>query len=268
MSAAGLPGQVVKRQRIRAQAGSQARESFQSQARPSAQARRHGGAGRSFDAEDAFPGDGDAALAVDAHEAEATPARSSPEGARDPSPAEADAGEVAALGDTVPWVRGLLPRHHRSEAAVTSLAHHLRLLPQLGFDEQLSVSIAYLSGAIGDAALRGTALAHAKGWDTLGDRDALYAAVRWFVGRTCVVRARSVDSPTHAASLPRSRTAARLGFPNPRRGAAAADAAALADASSRTHRRRANARIDALCALVDMLCGRSTPTRPWSASAS
>ncbi len=174
-----------------------------------------------------------------------------------PTPAEG-----AALGDTVPWIRGLLPRHHRSSAAVTSLAHHLRLLPQLGFDGQLSISIAYLSGAIGDAALRGTALAHAQGWDTLGDRVTLYAAVRWFVGRTCVVRARSVDSPTHAASLPRSRTAARLGFPNPRRGAAAADAAALADASSRTHRRRANARIDALCALVDMLCGQVDTNSP------
>lgn len=260
MSAAGLPGQVVKRQRIRLKPG-------RKPANPSSRKR-----GRP-------PKPVVAAVPVTASTPTKTPSKASttrstrmrpklpPQGVRPrglgirrlprPTPAE-----IAALGDTVPWVRGLLPRHHRSPAAVTSLAHHLRLLPQLGFDEQLSVSIAYLSGAIGDAALRGTALAQAKGWDTLGDRDALYAAVRWFVGRTCVVRARSMDSPTHAASLQRSRTAARLGFPNPRRGAAAADAAALADASSRTHRRRANARIDALCALVDMLCGQVDSNSP------
>ena len=174
-----------------------------------------------------------------------------------PTPAEA-----AALGDATAWVDCLLPRRHRSPDAAAALAHHLRLMPHLGYDEGLSIPISYLSGSIGDRALRGTTLAQARGWDALADRADLYAAVRRFVGRTCVERARSIDSPTHATSLPRSRTAALLGFPGSRRGAAATDAAVLADAAPRTHRRRANARIDALCALVDMLCGEVGPGSP------
>ena len=135
-------------------------------------------------------------------------------------------------------------------------------MPHLGFDAGLSIPISYLSGSVGDRALCGTTLAQARGWDALTDRGDLYAAVKRFVGRTCVKRARSIGSPTHAASLPRSRTAKLLGFPSPRRGAAAADAVVLADAAPRTHRRRANARIDALCALVDMLCGEVGPGSP------
>ena len=65
----------------------------------------------------------------------------------------------AALGDAVSWVDCLLPRRHRSPAAAAALAHHLRLMPHLGFDEGLSIPISYLSGSIGDRALCGTTLA-------------------------------------------------------------------------------------------------------------
>ena len=113
---------------------------------------------------------------------------------------------IAALGDAIPWVDCLLPRRHRSSAAAAALAHHLRLMPHLAFDEGLSIPISYLSGSIGNRALCGTTLAQARGWDALTERADLYAAVKRFVGRTCVERARSIGSPTHAASLPRSRT--------------------------------------------------------------
>lgn len=163
--------------------------------------------------------------------------------------------EVTAIpADALDWVWASMPPGCQQVRFAVALAHHLRLLPHLGYDAALSLPLAYLTGRIGDDGMRRTNLALATGWSNIRDDKALYQAVQRHVASTCVKRSRSLTSPTHRHALPRSMATGLLGTDNRPRGKAAADAVALADNAPRTHRRRANDRIDGLIALIDMMC--------------